>query len=520
LRLLDVLLTAVVKTLADWTQQTTLVINMESHGRETRDSQLNLSRTIGWFTALYPLQINLANVDTTDLSSLLKITKAALRQVPNKGTGYGLLRYLQASQSLDQHDIPISFNYLGQFDSESTNSPFQSFGQPLYFISDEENPRHHLIDIMAWIARGQLHVSWRYNQTIHHPNTVQQLAKQMLTHLRSVIRCCQAPNLFCHIPEDFPLATLTSVQLDTFLQCYPNIENILPLSSLQQGILFHALQTKALTQYSVQLHWYCQNPIKQSAVQQAWQQLVDRHTILRTVIHWKSSQKPLQIVLKKVNFHCQWHDWRNQGNQEKKTHFATFLSADQQAGFDFEKAPVLRVNLFQLTDKETQILISYHHLFIDGWSCANLLNELAQLYPLCVQKKTSTLPQPRPYPDYIAWLIQHDNRPAQRYWQSYLKDPPINSSFPLLQSPQTITTTNTTAFITHPLTPPLSQALQQLTKTQTLTLCTVFQGAWALLLHHYQQTEEVMFGVTVSGRNNDLVGINEMVGFVTRGTRS
>ena len=205
----DALLTAFTQTLTEWTGHTTALIDVESHGRFSE--RLTLSRTVGWFTTLYPVSLSFSPADT--LADNLKAIKAQLRAVPNQGISYGLLRYIVQAEGLTVTP-PISFNYLGQLKT-AAQSEFQKISSP---ASNQAavNTRPHLIDVNSWIENEQLQVEWTFSDRYHHPKTIEQLANQFISNLSNLIDHCCAQEV-AYAPDDFGLARLDPSALETVL---------------------------------------------------------------------------------------------------------------------------------------------------------------------------------------------------------------------------------------------------------------------------------------------------------------
>jgi non-ribosomal peptide synthase protein (TIGR01720 family) len=209
----DVLLTALVLAFDQWTGNSSLLVDLESHGREAIFDDVDLSRTVGWFTAVFPVWLELS---TKELGEALKAVKEQLRRIPNQGIGYGILRYLsQKSQLSCVPQAEVSFNYLGQFDqSFDENSLFalakESFGSP----HSLRGSRSYLLEIDGFVADGQLQVGWTYSEALHQRITIEQLAESFLEKLRSLL-CCEAET---YTPSDFPLVQLTQEELDAVFE--------------------------------------------------------------------------------------------------------------------------------------------------------------------------------------------------------------------------------------------------------------------------------------------------------------
>nr|MBA2525657.1 non-ribosomal peptide synthetase [Pyrinomonadaceae bacterium] len=207
----DVLLTALVQSLAPWTGQRTLLLDLEGHGREELFEEVDLSRTVGWFTTLFPVPLEL---ETQAPGETLKSVKEQLRAIPHGGIGYGVLRYLHpdpavraALRGLPQAEV--SFNYLGQLDAMlSEGSLFRSAPESSGLPHSPRGQRPHLLDINGFVAGGRLQLQWTYSTRVHRRATVEHLAQGFLEALEALIAHCQSPEAGGFTPSDFPLARL------------------------------------------------------------------------------------------------------------------------------------------------------------------------------------------------------------------------------------------------------------------------------------------------------------------------
>ena len=210
----DVLLTALVQSFAQWTQQRSLLIHLEGHGREEIFEDIDLSRTVGWFTSLFPVRLELS--EEKHPGNALKSVKEQIRRIPKRGIGYGVLRYLSQNAERFQ-DLPrpeVSFNYLGQFD-ESGAWGFAQESQGAEH--DSQQNRYHLLDISGLVINGQLEINWTYSEKVHQRSTIERLAQWFLKALETLIDHCQSPNAGGYTPSDFPEAELSQAELDEIL---------------------------------------------------------------------------------------------------------------------------------------------------------------------------------------------------------------------------------------------------------------------------------------------------------------
>ncbi|MEH2000300.1 MAG: amino acid adenylation domain-containing protein [Nostoc sp.] len=216
----DVLLTALVQSFAQWTGERSLLIDLEGHGREDLFEDVDLSRTVGWFTTLFPVHLQLEEVDHP--GEVLKLVKEQLRRIPNRGIGYGVLRYLQQDDTIRRKlqalpQAQVSFNYLGQFDQVLRASAVLGLAQEFKAEQSLVNQRSHLLGISGFIRAQRLEMTWAYSEKVYKRDTIEHLAFGFIEALRSLIAHCQSPDAIGHTPSDFSAARLSQKQLDKFL---------------------------------------------------------------------------------------------------------------------------------------------------------------------------------------------------------------------------------------------------------------------------------------------------------------
>jgi amino acid adenylation domain-containing protein/non-ribosomal peptide synthase protein (TIGR01720 family) len=215
----DVLLSALGLALSRWIDRPTVAIDLEGHGREDLFQDIDLSRTVGWFTTIFPLRLDLRR--TAGPGDVLKSVKEQLRRVPQRGIGYALLKYLAgnakvAAQLRAMPKPQVVFNYLGQFDLPAT-SPFAWVWEPTGPLHSPRARRSHLLEINSWVAGDQLRVDWTYSENVHRRGTIEQLAESYLEELRDLIRHCTSPEAGGYTPSDFADAGLNQAELDRLI---------------------------------------------------------------------------------------------------------------------------------------------------------------------------------------------------------------------------------------------------------------------------------------------------------------
>jgi amino acid adenylation domain-containing protein/non-ribosomal peptide synthase protein (TIGR01720 family) len=527
----DVLLTALVQSFARWTGSPILLLDLEGHGREELFEDIDLSRTVGWFTTIYPVLLEL-NAVSNQPGEVLKYIKEQLRQIPKRGIGYGLLRYLNSKAAKRLQALPqaqVSFNYLGQFHQTFSAEPLlgtakESSGD----AQSQQGYRHHLLDINGLIHEGQLLMDWSYSENIHSQATIERLAQHFITALQTLIAHCQSPEAGGYTPSDFPDVRLSQEQLERVLDTIvlenqansinqkKNIEAIYPLSPSQQGMLIETLAAPQsgihVEQSILRLH----GNLDLTAFEQAWQRVLERHSVLRTAFLWQDFlEEPVQFVLKNVRVPLKYQDWRGIASEQQQAQLEAYIKTERVEGFNFSKAPLLHLAVFQVEEQTYDVVWTHHHILMDGW-CINLIQtEMLDFFEAYRHNQSLSLEPTRPYQDYIRWLKQQDLAEGEAFWQQTLQGFTKPTPLGIDEIPPNLASKEETERYSRQqarMTIQETAALQSLVQQHHLTLNNLIQGLWALLLSRYSSESDVVFGATVSGRPSELTGVEFMVG--------
>ncbi|MCC5610231.1 amino acid adenylation domain-containing protein [Nostoc sp. CHAB 5834] len=319
-----------------------------------------------------------------------------------------------------------------------------------------------------------------------------------------------------YTPSDFPQAKLNQEQLD-LLGAKFAIEDIYCLSPLQQGLLFHSLYDPKSRVYFQQKILTFQGKLNATAFRQAWQQVVNRHPSLRTIFLWEDLAEPIQVVLQQLELPWQQQDWRYMSSTEQEEELQTYLQADSQQVFSLSEGPLMRLALIQTATDIHQFIWSHHHIILDGWSTSAIVTEVFKFYKAFCEGQDLYLKDSRLYRDYIAWLQQQDWSGEESFWRKALRGlraPTklgvgwVSGNLPDQDWGWGYAQEETT------LSADVTSSLQSFARKHHLTLNTIIQGVWALLLSRYSGEEDVVFGVTVSGRPADLPGVEAIVGLL------
>lgn len=307
------------------------------------------------------------------------------------------------------------------------------------------------------------------------------------------------------LPVDLPLDSSVPAHLG-----FPEFETTYPLSPMQAGMLFHALYAENSGVDIEQLVCTLHEPLNVERFEQAWQQVVERHPILRTGFDWENQAQPQQQVHRFVKICLQQQDWRSLSPAEQQERLQAYLACDRQQGFDLRQAPLMRLMLCQLADAEYQLIWSFHHILLDGRSLPIVLKEVFGLYAALGKGEPLPSAPPRPYQHYIAWLQQQDWSMAQSFWQQTLAEFSAPTTLP--RDPASSQAAPGQSQVTVQLSEATTAALKQFAQQHYLTVNTLFQGAWALVLGYYSGSRDVVFGATRACRHGAVEDSKEMVG--------
>ncbi|MFE7813011.1 non-ribosomal peptide synthase/polyketide synthase [Streptomyces sp. NPDC057433] len=511
-RIDDVLLTALGRVLADWTGRGTVAVALEGHGREDRlFDDLDLSRTVGWFTSLFPVALELPE---GDWGAALKSVKEQLRAVPDRGLGYGALRHLAGDERLAAAPLPgISFNYLGRFDwSADGGALVRAVPGGLDGAEDPGAPRPHLLDVVARVEGDELEITWHYSGGRHREETVAALAGGMLRSLEEIVAHCAAPDAGGRTPSDFPLARLDQAAVDRVAGDGRTVEDVYPLTPMQSGMLFHSLMDPRGRTYVNQVQVVLRGVTDPHALAGAWQRTADANPILRTRLVWQETAEPLQVVERRAVVPVTHHDWSGWSAERCARETESLLDADRRAGIDLGAAPLMRLALIRLAPDRVRMVWTFHHVLLDGWSAAQVFDEVCERYAALTAGHRPQTPDRVPFAGYLRWLAAQDTGRAERHWRETLAGFAVPTALPCDRRPAGAHRASSSGTVRVALGQEVSARLKDTAQRAGLTVNTVLQGAWGLLLHHYGGGDDVVFGTTVSGRPAELPGVTSMVG--------
>ena len=513
----DLLLSALARVLCRWSGQASALIQLEGHGRETLFDDIDLTRSVGWFTSAYPLRLT----PQAEQGDSIKAIKEQLRGVPHKGLGYGVLRYLAddlCKQSMAAlPSAQITFNYLGQFDqSFGTEALFHPLEESAGLAHDPDAPLPNELSIDSQVYGGELVLRWTFSRERHDQQVIRDLAEAYLAELHSLIAHCLQDDAGGLTPSDFPLAHLTQVQLDALPVPASAIEDVYPLTPMQEGLLLHTLLEPGTGLYYMQDRYRINSALDPERFAQAWQAVIARHEALRASFCWNVGEDMLQVIHKPGSTPIEYLDWSADPQDEQEPRLQALLKAEREAGFDLLNQAPFHLRLIRVGEARYWFMMSNHHILIDAWCRSLLMNDFFDIYTALGEGRDAQLATPPRYRDYIAWLQRQNLNEARQWWQQNLQGferaTPIPSDRPFLREHAGGSGGMVVGDCYTRLDARDGAQLSELAQAHQLTVNTFAQAAWALVLRRLSGDRDVLFGVTVAGRPVDMPEMQRTVG--------
>ncbi|OIK22018.1 non-ribosomal peptide synthase/polyketide synthase [Bacillus amyloliquefaciens] len=507
----DLLLTSLGLSLSHWSGLERIPIHLEGHGREQIFQDMDISRTVGWFTSLYPVVLHAQ--PGKEISDYIKMTKEGLRQIPDKGIGYGIARYLSGGMP-SKLNPEISFNYLGQFDQDLQQQRVQLSSYSCGSDSSGNQARPYVLNINGMITEGRLALTISYSSKQYARETIKRLAETIQSRLRTIITHCVQKEQSELTPSDILLKGMSIDELDQLLIQLPHageIENVYPLTPMQKGMLFHSLLDEDSHSYFEQASFDLQGELKIDWFKASLERLFEKYAVLRTRFYSGWNDTPLQIVYKTQKPQIHFADLRDKEEHRREDEIETYQREDKEKGFDLAQDPLMRIAIFRMEDRKYHLIWSFHHIVMDGWCLSLITKEVFEHYRALQEGRETDLSSAAPYSDYIEWLDLQDHREAKRYWSGYL-DGYKGETRLLHKRTQHEQKDYAYANVICEFDREQTRRLQQIANQHQVTLHSLIQTVWGILLQKYSGSPDVVFGSVVSGRPAEIPGVEQMIG--------
>ncbi|WP_105168228.1 non-ribosomal peptide synthetase [Pseudoalteromonas sp. T1lg23B] len=495
------------------------VIMLEGHGRELLQQQFANDRSVGWLTSLFPLHLF---SNASNLSEVICNVKEQLAITTKIASSYGALRYnhplksVRESLHIDTRD-KVFFNYLGQLDGAlSKTGLLTDAKEAVGKLHGDDNQLYYGLQITAAVSDSQLTLSFDFDSHRISEDHVEAFAQHFLQSLQNVVNHCVEQTDKYYTPSDFSLLTgVSRLQLQSVVAPFAtqSIEDIYPLSMLQQGMWLHSQRlSQNSSPYLEQAVMKFEGELDIEAFAYAWQRVIATHSILRSAfVH--AIEEPLQVVVSQCELPLQVDTpiVTQQSDEQIAAYIASIAKQEYEAGIDLTRAPCMRLRLVPMADSQYGFIWTYHHLIMDGWSLPILFANLMSLYNARITGQVVQISQDN-YRDYIAYLLNKGTQSERTFWREYLSDAPE----PTLLSAHIATQTKTEQVQIKELEIELEaqqyEQLREFAQNHSFTLNHVLQAVWGYWLSVCCDKDYALFGQTISGRPSELANVEQKVG--------
>lgn len=504
----DFLLTALSHALQSWHGQATSYITLEGHGRESIAEQADVSRTLGWFTTLFPLCLR---THADEVQSLRGI-KDQLRAIPTKGFGYGALKFAAADipPMLQKHQLPaISFNYLGQI-SGAKQQPWMILPYGRGEQSAPENASHNLLDFALSVEGDELLI----NVNSGLPAAIStQIVTRFAETLESLIAHCyshQQAGDSWFSPSDFPNCDISMEVLDS-LQQRIELENLYPSTDTQRELIyFNRINPDFQIDQNI-IHF--DGDFNPQVMAEAWQYAAQRYDVLRTgYIESRNGGRPLAFVCKQIDFPVTVEDWSALAAEQLPAALQLRMLAERNCPMAIDQPGLMHVIVVRVSASQHYMIQTFNHVLFDGWSLNNILSSLLEDYQRRLHGEAINF-TPLSFAAFPQWLQKFDVTAADRFWSGYLRDAPMNQRLACEDLPPIdLRHEKRMRKFAHSLSHDQTAALHRYAAHTGFTPNQITQLAWMQALSQMLDSDDVVIGTTMSERPADINNVDQLVG--------
>ncbi|WDE02361.1 non-ribosomal peptide synthetase [Thalassomonas actiniarum] len=511
----DLLLTALMTSYYHATGNQNLTVDLEGHGRELLNPDIDITKTLGWFTSIYPVYFDLSNPE--NIGQCIKDVKSTLHSIPSKGVGYSIFRYIDQHKAIKKiSDAQVVFNFLGDF-STNENKPSNNFftlskNSVGNTISQQRNVKS-AVTINGFVAFDQLSFTFQYPKEWQ-GQKISQWQTCFISALETLIEQCYGSPRLGFTPDDFSLLSASPIQVDNIVQSLKqqgktqldNIQDIYPLTPLQSGILFETLYAQVddnkgmyLTQSVIGIN----DRVDINVLQRAWKLIANHYDALRMMVFTDdvaNMNTGLQVILKQVDIKIENFDWPEKTDAQLKLACEQWQQKSKLSGIRLDEWPLTRLSVFQGCES-SYLLFEQHHIVMDGWAKNIVFSNFFKLYQALIKNKGYQLPTTARYGDYVKVLLERDREQESLYWQGYLNHYEEKTPLPMQhlvakhKDAKAVFKTASFSFSKEN-----TNRLEKLNKSHRLTMNTLLQFIWGALLHLHSGKKAVTFGSVSSGR--------------------
>ncbi|MGB3465111.1 MAG: amino acid adenylation domain-containing protein, partial [Cyclobacteriaceae bacterium] len=503
----DLLFTSLLMSLSKSFGENSLKVDIDQDLRERRIKDEDLTRTVGMFATSHP--VVLSNYSTGDYGELIKRVKETLRQIKHNNLDYSLARW----GNFIPERSPVLFKSLISEASYTHNlEGFISSGEAKCQYNPN-TPFSYEWVIESTVKGGEIYIKILYSRERYEAAKIIEFASYFRNCIANLLQYCSNKTGKELTPSDVTHPFIDISELNK-LQNKTELEDVYPLSPMQEGILFHVLSDPESDGYFEQINYKVKGELSLDLISRSIEFLISRHSVLRTSFHWEGHTRPLQVVLPSRKINIKYEDVRLQitGKDSEREFLEQKKNEDKVVKFDLRKDVLMRLSVYRIAEEEYLFIWSHHHIILDGWCMGILVQEFNQIYRSLTQGKDPELTLSKPYSTYISWQNSRDHNKGKNHWKNYLDGYDGLTGLPQKYKPEIADRKYELRHKEFIMSSDEMNGLKRLSSQNGVTVNTIFQMVWGLLLGKYNFKDDVVFGQVVSGRPVEIEGIENMLG--------
>ena len=514
----DLLITALSEAYRQQTGRDGLSIQMEGHGREAMHEQLLTDRTVGWFTSAYPVVVEGL---TGDIRHDIRLVKEMFRNLPNKGMGYGILQYIPSNEG----DAPlrtdltplVGFNYLGEMGGATPGALFDMAADlPAGTMFSPKNVFGPSLMINCGVTAGVLSATFEYDTALWTADQAQAIADAFVTQLVQVSDHTATVKEPEQTASDLGAQGWTEAQYQRICERFAArgevLQRVYPLSPMQEGMLLKFMMEPDTTAYRLLSRFSMSVLPTEQALRNTLDVLAAKHEVLRTAIIYDGVAEPCQAIVSR-QLGLEMVDLTGESDIEKAA--ARVHQEQLHRPLSLQDDPLMRVVCMKTSENTCQMLFVLHHIIVDGWCIPIYMNDFIQSLAANMTSGTSqAIVEGRPgmYEQFVRQLRQKDKKAGLAYWKQLLEGYETKAAIPTVSIPSGNAGENIQQSVSQMLDLNVMSALRKLCSQSQVTMNTVVELAWGLVLQTWCRTQDAVFAKVVSGRNNDSMNVDTLVG--------
>ncbi|MEK4444282.1 MULTISPECIES: amino acid adenylation domain-containing protein [unclassified Niallia] len=508
-RIEEVILSVWIETLYKYFNINSILIDMEGHGRNLSMEEIDLTRTIGWFTSLYPLHIE--RKSNWDYFDLVQEIKMALSKVPQNGINFGLLRYMSKKHTLSTfHSSGIRFNYVGDLDSTlpsgkllsiSSESPGESIGKG--------NRTNYVLDVNLGINRGKIHYNFVYNDSFLSVHEIEKISEILISEIDIMTQYCETQQSYNYTILSIPQNDIKRNDIEQIVNSEFEIEDIYPVTPMQRAILFHNIFYANKGLNSQQIYWILEGDLQVEIFQKSWEKVINAHPILRTSFRWRKLKAPIQILYRRIPFDFEYIDWSMMDTTSHQSRINEFIDYERTKGINSTHLPLVRFKLIRLSTNEHFFMFTYSTSLFDNWSWRNIMNDVIETYDFLNMGVDVEITNQGKFVDYVKWFFSKNTDLSRLYWQNEFKSMKLFTT-------ESLNLTSNQTFISGEIELEFSSEetndAERIAKKYGITLNSLLQAVWAMTWCCYDNNHDVLYGILSSGRTSEVQNVDRISG--------